>query len=47
MFRSSVARWALGLVVVLAVLGLVRFKPWQRASVGERAQLQVGFLPVT
>src|SRR5687768_758861 len=56
MFRSTVARVALGVVLVLAVLGLVRYKPWQRAGGtgaggdGEaraRRRLSVGFLPVT
>ena len=54
MFRSSVFRWVLGLVVVIAVLALVRFKPW-RFVAGKNAQqqgqareeLKVGFLPVT
>jgi hypothetical protein len=35
---------------VIAVLGLLRFKPWQR-GISDRSggadQLQVGFLPVT
>ena len=48
MLRSSVARWVVGLVLVVAVLGLMRFKPWQRGGVPHaREQLQVGFLPVT
>jgi len=49
MLRSSLGRWALGLLLVLAVLGLLRFKPWQRGGGGAaaREQLQVGFLPVT
>src|SRR5687767_9900962 len=55
MFRSTVARVALGVVLVVAVLGLVRYKPWQRAGGtgaegGEaqaRRRLSVGFLPVT
>ena len=53
MFRSPVVRWISGLVFVIAVLALVRFKPWR--SVGRisnqqtqaRAELKVGFLPVT
>ncbi|HEY0006145.1 MAG TPA: hypothetical protein VGB17_15300 [Pyrinomonadaceae bacterium] len=55
MFRSSATRWALGVLVLIAVLGLLRFKPWQRlARRGAatdaglaRQQLSVGFLPVT
>ncbi len=52
MFRSSVARWVLGAVLVIAVLGLARFKPWQRGggaeeAAGGRERLNVGFLPVT
>jgi hypothetical protein len=48
MFRSTAAKWIIGLVVVIAALGLLRFKPWQRGG-GEatRQQLSVGFLPVT
>lgn len=53
MFRSSVGRWVLGLVVVIAVLALIRFKPWRRGDADgqlqaqSRAELKVGFLPVT
>lgn len=55
MLRSTVARWALGLVVLIAVLGLARFKPWQRLAgpgaggqtAEARERLNVGFLPVT
>jgi NitT/TauT family transport system substrate-binding protein len=51
MFRSSVGRWVLGLVVVIAVLALIRFKPWRRGDADgqlqARAELKVGFLPVT
>ena len=54
MFRSSVGKWILGVIVLIAVLGVLRFKPWQRGgaeqarrSSGEREQLGVGFLPVT
>jgi len=55
MLRSSSARWALGVVAVLAVLALLRFKPWQRSHTDQnladagaaREQLTVGFLPVT
>jgi hypothetical protein len=54
MFRSWAARWAFGTLAVIAVLGLLRFKPWQRGSgtlAGRaseaRQRLSVGFLPVT
>ena len=53
MFRSPVARWVLGLMLVVAILALVRFKPWRfvRQSAQQqsqaRAELKVGFLPVT
>lgn len=54
MFRSSVVRWVLGLLVLIAVLGVIRFKPWRLGSRGAASQvvearedLSVGFLPVT
>lgn len=50
MFRSSAARWIGGALAFLAVLSLVRFKPWQRHatdSMQPRETLAVGFLPVT
>ena len=54
MFRSSVVRWVLGLLLVIAVLGVIRFKPWRFGSdsaASQQAQvredLRVGFLPVT
>ncbi len=53
MLRSSVSRWVLGLVALVAVLGLIRFKPWQRLTATggggaeARERLNVGFLPVT
>lgn len=53
MFRSTVVRWILGLVIVVALLGALRYKPW-RSFNGMRGQmkqarqeLHVGFLPVT
>ena len=51
MFRSSLVRWVAGTVLLIGVLGLLRFKPWRRFG-GEspalaHAQLNVGFLPVT
>ena len=54
MFRSSAVRWVLGLLLLIAVLGVIRFKPWRLASRGAASQeaqaredLSVGFLPVT
>jgi len=53
MFRSPVVRWIAGLVLVVAVLAFVRFKPWHFLShqsaqqQGAGSQLKVGFLPVT
>ena len=57
MFRSAIARWILGLLIVIAVLGVIRFKPWRAASIkrlgghpeqtANREELKVGFLPVT
>jgi NitT/TauT family transport system substrate-binding protein len=55
MLRSSTARWIVGLVVFIAVLGVFRYKPWVRTNrpadathtAGGRELLQVGFLPVT
>jgi NitT/TauT family transport system substrate-binding protein len=52
--RSPVLRWAAGAVVVLALLALLRFKPWQPGppdgvsdGASGRDTLAVGFLPVT
>ena len=42
MLRSPLTRWLVGIVAFIAVLGLLRFKPWQRGS-----SFRVGFLPVT
>jgi NitT/TauT family transport system substrate-binding protein len=54
MMKSPAMRWGIGAVAVVAALGLLRFKPWQRepASVttgpaAARETLAVGFLPVT
>jgi NitT/TauT family transport system substrate-binding protein len=50
MMKSSIARWVIGVLVVIGVLGLIRFKPWQRGGAEQaatRPQLSVGFLPVT
>ena len=51
--RSSAARWILGVVILIAVLAVLRFKPWRTGSfrgTGEtaaREELKVGYLPVT
>ena len=55
MFRSSIVRWLLGAVAVVAMVTLLRFKPWQHKDAQQgasewsdrRAVLKVGFLPVT
>jgi hypothetical protein len=54
MFHSTGMRLAVGAVVLVALLGLLRYKPWQRGpqqttSTTEEARerLNVGFLPVT
>ncbi|MEP7340623.1 MAG: ABC transporter substrate-binding protein [Acidobacteriota bacterium] len=55
MFRNTSVKIAMGAIAIIAVLGLLRFKPWQRSSSQQagsesstaRAQLSVGFLPVT
>lgn len=52
MFRSSLSRWMAGTLVFIAVLGVLRFKPWKHLRAAgpaavARAQLNVGFLPVT
>ena len=54
MFRSPVVRWVCGLILVIVILGLVRFKPWRfiahqaaQEQAHARAELKVGFLPVT
>jgi hypothetical protein len=46
-------RWTLGALVAVALLGVLRAKPWARPSSApenpgdERQTLAVGFLPVT
>jgi hypothetical protein len=51
MFRSSLMRWMAGTLLFIAVLGVLRFKPWRRFGGNSpalaHAQLNVGFLPVT
>jgi hypothetical protein len=52
MLRSSLARWIAGTLLLIVVLGVIRFKPWRYFggpdhSALARAQLSVGFLPVT
>jgi hypothetical protein len=50
--RSPLLRWGVGALCAVALLGLLRAKPWQRrpAELPEekgRQTLAVGFLPVT
>ena len=52
MFRSSIGRWLFGLILLIAVLAFIRFKPWRlrgnsQQQAQARAELKVGFLPVT
>jgi hypothetical protein len=54
MFRSPLIRIIIGALLVIIVLGVLRYKPWQRGgqqTAGNvdkpREQLSVGFLPVT
>lgn len=55
MIRNTSLKILLGVVAAIAILGLLRFKPWQRStsqpaggeSSSARPQLNVGFLPVT
>jgi NitT/TauT family transport system substrate-binding protein len=56
MLRSPFIRWGLGVLVVIAVLGVLRARPWQRSDAAPgasadnsapRETLAVGFLPVT
>ena len=54
MLRNTTLKILLGVVAVIAILGLLRFKPWQRGQsrfqpemADARAQLNVGYLPVT
>src|SRR6476620_1412871 len=56
MLRSPIARWTLGVLALIAVLAVLRFKPWrydslrqalQGKSENSRMELKVGYLPVT
>jgi hypothetical protein len=54
MLRSPLFRIIIGTILAITVLGVLRYKPWQRSgeqaasNVGKpREQLSVGFLPVT
>jgi NitT/TauT family transport system substrate-binding protein len=55
MFRSTTTRLILGAIAIIALLGILRVKPWhywtnQKGAGGSeqaRQQLNVGFLPVT
>lgn len=45
--RRHVMRWGVGAFIAVAALGVLRYKPWQTATASARAELTVGFLPVT
>src|SRR3989454_7735797 len=56
MLRSPITRWLVGIVAFIALLGVLRFKPWHYGSVREMLsgnshpalqELKVGYLPVT
>jgi len=47
MLKSPAFRAVAGAVIVIAVIAVLRFKPWQRAETTGRQHLSVGFLPVT
>ncbi|MBL8205448.1 MAG: ABC transporter substrate-binding protein [Blastocatellia bacterium] len=55
MLRSPIAKILLGVIVVIALLGLLRYRPWQSSknaattneTADARPQLNVGYLPVT
>ena len=50
MLRSTTTRLVIGVAGYLAVLAVLRFKPWQQKAVWDktgRPHLTVGFLPVT
>lgn len=45
--RVALTRWVVGYILAVAVLALLRFKPWHQADAHPRPELAVGFLPVT
>ncbi len=54
LLSSPFARWTAGAIAFVALLGLLRFRPWQEATTTSTAEtanvrqtLAVGFLPVT
>ena len=53
MLRSPTMRWILGLAAFVAVITLLRYRPWeprgerQSGGIAHRETLAVGFLPVT
>lgn len=49
MLYAPLKRWFIGLLLLISILGFLRFKPWHyfwEVSIA-REQLKVGFLPVT
>ena len=49
MLGPSLLRIGIGVAIYMALLGLLRYRPWQAASAAPapRQRLTVGFLPVT
>jgi len=49
MMQSPFVRWGIGALVLVAVLGVLRVKPWRSSDHANdaRESLQVGYLPVT
>lgn len=54
MFRSPAARWIAGVIAFVAIISLLRFRPWEQGGEQQAGQtkeahdtLAVGFLPVT
>jgi hypothetical protein len=47
---SFLKKWALGFLVFISIVGILRFKPWRFFKAVEETPVQVlkvGFLPVT
>jgi hypothetical protein len=49
MLYLSFKRWAVGFLLLIALLGILRLKPWKLNywESAPREQLSVGYLPVT